>query len=278
MKLTLSAVAAMALAMAVSYGDEPRIVGPVADGTPVPEVPKPVFEFSAQDILESTSHQQGGRNIIVQRVSPQPLPPPPIPAAEPTPEQQAALEVALADFREDHPSTDLLVLGATIYRSADSPTRTLVRWWPQGAGRQQVTFWSSADFSLISGIQSFSDSAGNIHAVLMGWGITSIEQQRKLRAEHGIEFDEPEIPDFPEGDATFVIIDETPDAETLAPIQALHDLYNKERARLQTAFDGREAARLAREAYLKAHPPQPKDITLRYWRTESPAPPKGGDQ
>ena len=49
-------------------------------------------------------------------------------------------------------------------------------------------------------------------------------------------------------------------------IQSLHDLYNREFQRLLTAYQGREQARLAQVAELKAHPPQPKDITLNYWR------------
>jgi len=57
----------------------------------------------------------------------------------------------------------------------------------------------------------------------------------------------------------------------LVPIQSLHDLYDKEYARLRAAYEGREQARIAREALLKANPPQPKDITLNFWRSEKPA-------
>jgi hypothetical protein len=42
-----------------------------------------------------------------------------------------------------------------------------------------------------------------------------------------------------------------------------------------TVFRG-ERAQLQREAELKANPPRPKNITLNYWRTERPAPAKGG--
>jgi hypothetical protein len=43
-------------------------------------------------------------------------------------------------------------------------------------------------------------------------------------------------------------------------------------------LEGRECARIEREAYLKANPPQPKDITLNYWRVEKPAPVKGANK
>ena len=48
-------------------------------------------------------------------------------------------------------------------------------------------------------------------------------------------------------------------------------MYNNERGRLHTAYQGRELARLAREAELKANPPQPQNITVRYWlKTTAP--------
>ena len=64
----------------------------------------------------------------------------------------------------------------------------------------------------------------------------------------------------------------------MVSIQSLHDLYNSEYARLKTALEGRERARIEREAYLKANPPQPKDIVLNFWRTEKPAPVKGANK
>ena len=48
----------------------------------------------------------------------------------------------------------MLSLGATVYRFRNSPPRTLVQYWPKN-GDEPFTFWSSADFSLISGIHSF---------------------------------------------------------------------------------------------------------------------------
>jgi len=97
----------------------------------------------------------------------------------------------------------------------------------------------------------------------------------ELRTAKGLEYDAPDMPDFPEGEATFQIVGKQPAAEDLVPIQALHDLYNSEFNRLKTAWEGRERARIEREAYLKANPPQPKNVILNYWRTDKPAPVKG---
>ena len=59
-------------------------------------------------------------------------------------------------------------------------------------------------------------------------------------------------------------------------IQEINDLYNAEFWRLKTAREGRERARLQHEADLKAHPPQPKNIVVNFWTTDTPAPANRG--
>ncbi|MEO5714077.1 MAG: hypothetical protein ABIT37_11370 [Luteolibacter sp.] len=90
----------------------------------------------------------------------------------------------------------------------------------------------------------------------------------------------PQLPVIPAGKATFVIIGAPPAPETLTTVQSLHDVYNNEYERLKAAYEGRERARIAHEAELKAHPPKPKDIILNYWRIPdaAPSPAEGGAQ
>jgi hypothetical protein len=250
-----------------------RILGNIPDGTPPPpSPPKPEYHVAAGDVLDTATHKQGGRTIAIQKIKPIALPPPPPPAEVTVSEPDVEFSQRLAEYHEAHPKNELLFLGATVFRSKDSPPRTLVRWWPQG-GKGTITFWSSADFALIAGgISSFIDSAADTHQLLMGWGNVDIDRMSELRAAKGLEYDAPSMPDFPQGKATFEITgDHQPAAEELIVIQSLHDVYNSELERLKTAYDGRERALIAREAYLKANPPQPKDITLNYWRVEKPA-------
>ena len=256
-----------------------RILGNIPDGTPPPPAPpKPKLAIAREDVLQTTTHEQGGRTITIRKIKPIDLPPPPAPAVpQASAELDAAFSQRLAEYRAAHPRSELLFLGATVFRSKDSPPRTLVRWWPMGKG-EEITFWSSADFALIAGgIQSFADTAGDTHSLFMGWGNVDIDRMTDLLASKGREYDAPDMPRFAEGKATFKIIKGRPAAEDLVAIQSLHDLYNSEYARLLTAWQGRERARIEREAYLKAHPPQPKDITLNYWRTEKPASKEKGE-
>ncbi len=250
-----------------------RILGDIPDGTPPPpQPPKPEYHIAARDVLNTTTHEQGGRTITIREIKPIALPPPPPPAGIADTEPDAEFSQRLAEYSETHPKNELLFLGATVFRSKDSSPRTLVRWWPQG-GRGDITFWSSADFALIAGgINSFADAAGDTHHTLMGWGNVDLDHMAELDAARGREYDAPDLPKFPEGKATFEVTGDTkPTAEELVVIQSLHDLYNSEYERLKTAYEGRERARIEREEYLKANPPQPKDITLNFWRTEKPA-------
>ena len=253
-----------------------RILGSIPDGTPPPpEPPKPRFIVPARDVLESKSIQQGGRIITVRKINPIALPPPPPPVEPLSPEARSAFREKVAAYRETHPRTKMAFLSATVFRSKDSPPRTLVRCWPEGK-RETITYWSSADFGLISGIHGYADGAGTNHALLMGWGYVDLETMSEMQAARLKAYGATALPKFPEGKASFEITGTPVAAEDLAAIQALHDLYNNEHARLKSAFEGRERARLEREAYLKAHPPQPNDITLDYWLIETPAPAKGG--
>jgi hypothetical protein len=248
-----------------------RIHGPIPDGSPPPPAaPKPEYHIAARDILSTKTHQQGGRTITVREIKPIALPQPPAPIEVTPTAVDEEFRAQLRAYHAANPRPNLLSIGATVFRSASQAPRTLVRWWPMGTDHQ-ITFWSSADFSLIAGgIGSFTDTAGRTHSIFMSWSTMDAERADKLLAVTGRIYQSPEIPTFPAGKATYQIIGDPPTPETLTAIQSLHDLYNNELPRLQTAYQGREQARLQKEAYEKANPPQPQNITLNYWRSEHP--------
>ena len=248
-----------------------RILGDLPDGTPPPpEPPKPTFIVPAKDVLETETIEQGGRTITIQEIKPIELLPT---SAAPAPPDldKPAVQARLAEYRANHPQIELIRLGACVYHPEDSAPRTLVTYWT-AAGEAPITFWSSADFSLLTGLVNFVGTDGQTRSLLMAWSTAHIEQSIESLANSGREpTPPPEIPQFPTGKATFIIATGTPTAENLASIQALHDVYNKEYEKLKAACERREQARLQQEAELKAHPPQPKNITLSHWRINSPA-------
>lgn len=253
-----------------------RIMGDLADGTPPPPaVPKPAFVVPPKDILATTTHQQGGRTITIQKIKPIALPPPPEPDPKPETPDPTALQESPAEPGVPQPKWDFLIFGATVFRFKDSPPRTLVNYWTNKNGN--VSFWSSADFGLLSGFSDFVAANGDTYSLFMAWSYEDIDRITDLYASKDRPYEGLVIPAFPDAKATFTLTGQPPaDPEVLVPIQALHDIYNNEFARLKAANDGRERARIQREAELKANPSRPKNLTLNYWSIDTPAPAKGG--
>lgn len=274
-----AAMAAIATVTAQDGISAARILGPVPDGTPSPSLaPDPEYLVDPRDVLDSRTHQQGGRTITIRQIKP-------IALQLPAPVDSTAVEEAsefswpLAESREEHPGSRLLFLGATVFRAEDSPPRTLVRYRPE-EGREEITLWSSADFALIAGgIHAFVDSADETHQLVMSSGDVELERMTDHQSAKGGDPAAPDMPAFPAGKATFRMVGQQPAPEDIAIIQSLHDIYNSEYARLKAAHQGREEARIKNEEYLRDHPPEPKDITLNFWRIEKSAVNrKGADQ
>jgi len=252
-----------------------HILGNLSDGTPPPPAPPKIpFIVPRQDILATTIHQQGGRTITIQKIKPIALPSMPEPGLPASDVDVAAFVVRAAAYRATHPSIELICAGATVYHSKTSPARSLVRIWPYG-DEEPVDFWSSADFGYLSGFPSFIGSDGNARSLFMMWTNADMDREARSKSMRGLTYNPPEIPEFPAGPASFAFVGKLPSDRIIASVQSLHDLYNNEFGRLKAAYEGRQRANLQREADLKAHPPQPKNIVLNYWRTETPAPVKG---
>ena len=61
------------------------------------------------------------------------------------------------------------------------------------------------------------------------------------------------------------------DADAIAPITALHELYKVEGPHLMAAYQARKQARIEHEAWLRANPPQPQDVLIQVWKREEEA-------
>jgi hypothetical protein len=241
-----------------------RIIGEIPDGTPpLPEPPKPVFTVAARDVIDTQTYQESGRTITFQRIAP--------PAMPNLPEAPTAAEAAQEGSREEQtvepadesPADNFVMAGATVFRSKDGHTRSLVQLWPQNGG-QAVAIWSSADFGLLAPIGSFVCTDGKTRSLMLMWSASQTESLATLETELGP--DSPPIPKFAEGKASFSTTTGKASDAALVWIQSLHDIYNNDYERLKTAYAGREQARLAKEAELKANPPKPKNLVFNYWR------------
>jgi hypothetical protein len=249
--------------------DSPQVVDPIADSTsPGLESPPATLDIKPEDILSTKVRDLGDRKLVIQKVVPYDLS-----AYAPSPESvvSVAVDETPAKLPEAIRETEFVFIGATVYTSKDQPDqpRTLVQLWPQGS-KEPITCWSSANWNWLAGFGSFQGTDGRHYALIMSHSTEDVERMEELHQRFGGTYQSPTPPEFPAGRATFQVTSGASDAETLAPLQALHDLYNAESAQLQAAHEAREAANKQQEAERLANPPQPKDITLRYWRIPPP--------
>ena len=227
----------------------------------------PTLGIRAQDIRETTVRELDEQKFIFQRVQPVELAPPQpeVPPTEPLTSQELA---AAARAKQK-----LLFLGGSVYSADDSPDkyRTLVRYWPEGG--EEVIFWSSANFLFLGGFASFEAGEGNStvsYSLILSASDFHMASFAELPAKKPLWDLPTDIPEFPEGKAKFVVVKGSATPEQLAPIQALHDLYNSQINELKASYLARVEEAREREEYLKAHPPEKKNLIFHHWRIDDP--------
>ncbi len=197
------------------------------------------------------------KHLIVEPIFPDP--PPPLPPREIT---DLAVTARMAMMHAKYRKTEIVYVSATVY----DHQRTFVRWWPNGNHGQEMCAWSNLDFNLLSGFAEFTWQ-GRKFALLMGLGNENSTTRRRSVSKSGQIYTPPDIPEIPLDGPGFVVTKgDATEPGALDFLTSLHDLYRVEGTRLQDAYVGREKARIEHEAYLRANPPQPEDLTT--WISE----------
>lgn len=272
----------------VARETEAEIPGSISDGTPSEPAPQPEpLEF---DVVRSHTKRvhvveapempglpapEGDINVTVQLVKNPGLPDPPPPLPSLPPDDPAVL-ARLAELGEAYPETQLAFVSATVY----DHSRTLLRCYPSGGAKREITLWSNLDFNHFCGFATFqvkgSDEETRQYGLLMGIGNENIQQRTKFLAEHDREYIAPEIPQLPDpadaGPAFVITEGDTSDREAMELVEGMHNLYKAEGARMEAAYHARIKAYEERKAYLLANPPKPKDVTIQFWKREKPSP------
>jgi hypothetical protein len=250
-----------------------QIIGHLADGSPPQQSPPlPALEL---DVLKSLTKplvieepaplpdMQPVRrtvtltkNLIVEPVL-QELPPlPPMDITDP------AVIARMATMPANVSKIEIVFISATVF----DHSRTLVKWWPNGRHDKEMCAWSNLDFNVFSGLCYYSWQ-GRKYALLLALGNESTAARRRMANINGRAYAPPEIPQIPADGPGFVITKgDATEPAALDLISSLHALYRIEEVRLLDAYAGRERARSEREAFLRANPPQPQDVTT--WITE----------
>lgn len=255
----------------LSQGLLPANEGAVSIGAPQSQ-PEPVIlstrirriEREEPPPLPDMKPVRGLVTATIQRVEPVPAPQPP--AARPAPGPEAS-----ARFRElasRRPRPVFVMLSATVYDGEN----TQLRWHLNGMPDSEMTAWSNVDFELLRGRDRFNFNGTDYHFfMLVGRGSTAARQ--RLAARLGKTHTPPAIPGLPPDETpAFVVTKGAADPAATAPITALHEYFRVNSAALKAERAARERARIEYEAHIRAHPPQPQDVLIRYAAGTRPAP------
>lgn len=194
------------------------------------------------------------------------------------------LVAAKAEWAEAYEGTKLIFVSATVYRLADG-ARTRLRIYPDADASKELVAWSNVDFNHFGGFSIFQinwpDGRRADRGTLLGLGSVEVRGGNRWLSPEGFSLkDIPELADVEVAGPAFVVdeaVTGEPNEMALARLQELHELYRAEGERMKAAYEKRVVADRARRAFLRKHPPKPKDLVLHYWRPQrSETSEKGG--
>lgn len=255
-----------------SQHDPTRLTSPVADGSPPePEELEPRIIHSTDDVWNTKVSELGDRLVISHRVAPIDLPP--LPEKSPAPALMEDVDSNLTpeDSTPEDKTFSYIFIGASTYEFADSPdeARSFVQLWIR-QGEKPVSLWTNANFLWLGGFSEFATGTRS-HSMILASSAVKLDRLADFESSVPRREGHPVPPPFKPGEpARYVIVDGSPTQEELAPLEALLALLNQpeERERLKSAHEGRLRAAEERAAFLKANPPEKKDIILRHWRMD----------
>ena len=204
--------------------------------------------------------------VRFEKLRPLSLPPIPEPVrAELDPEQAAAFQEAAREAMKDR---RFVFVGATVYVPEGDPdqAKSFVRFWPQPGG-EAVSMWVNANMIWLGGFADYQ-TEDTVYSLLMACSVTDIEKREEMSRLSKFEWEAPDIPEFPEGEASFVVVEGDPAPDDLKPFESLMEVYRTDKARLKYAHELRVAEAERRRLERLADPPELKNLNIRYWRLD----------
>jgi hypothetical protein len=148
------------------------------------------------------------------------------------------------------PNTRLRVVPSNGQSSPTAP--------PPGVIEYQA--WSNIDWECMRGVNAV-EAGGIRYEMMPGIGCVGVDTANRF----GRTFTMPEHPELPEAPATFVVTKGDPsNLDATAFLRAVHAAYPAQAEELWAAHATRVQYLREHAEWLKAHPPQPKDITIIY--------------
>lgn len=209
------------------------------------------------------------RTVTIEKVADPHLPePPPVVVPDPNDPEVIARRAAFrAAARAAYKPAQVISLSATTYDF----TLTRLVWRSKERPNEEITAWSNIPFEYIRGFGDYVIKDKK-YMLFLGYGVETTLNRKRLAARLNIPYVPPLPPPLPDlaadGPAFVVVKGDATGTPELEFLTGLHEIFPTEAPRLKAAYEAREAARIAHEAYVRAHPPEPQDIHLRVWEIE----------
>jgi len=217
------------------------------------------FDFT---ILERREARAKGRRVIANRIADPGLPERAAPARSRSGSEPAAGRLAeMGALAELQPVT--LAVSATVYER----DITRLRWRHEG---KTYEAWSEIDWNLMRSVVDLRTDTKS-YLVLLAVGNASNREPGLASPYDPAEI--PDLPPFSQPWSEYALMleagDPEPDPEALKGIDALHAHFDAHEAALRVRYHNRKVLAGARERYDAAHPEEPKDVEVFFWKPDA---------
>lgn len=251
----LCGLAVMATARAQIAGDIPANTTAAKPAEPAP------VQF---EIIESRKIDLGNRSAIYNRVAPPLLPPKP--PSEPPPVRPPLTAEQLQALEQSQPAPKknvVIFISATVYDRQITQLR-----WSDESGAHRA--FSNIDFNYFSGAGMFA-TPDTSYFLMMGLG----NETRDAAAASKIQL--PALEQFRPTQAQYLVVQDdakSPTDQSLKWLDDLHAYFDANKQQMIDGYNKSVADQIARQQWLKEHPPVPQNTVINFWRV-SPTAPKG---
>lgn len=248
-RVILCGLAVMATARAQLAGDIPANTTAAKPAEPAP------VQF---EIIESRKIDLGNRSAIYNRVAPPLLPAKPPSEPPPVPPSLTAEQLLALEQSQPAPKKNVaLFFSATVY---DREITQLT--WADERGFHRA--FSNLDFNYFG--RPMFETADTSYFMMMGL----VNQTRDRAVASNVQL--PGLAQFSRTLSQYIVVQDDAKPPTEQSLKWLDDLHNYFDANKQQMIDGYNksvADQIARQQWLKEHPPVPQNTVINFWRVNS---------
>ena len=216
-----------------------RIIGKLNTGAVAESSPTQTTTSSNFEVLNSKVHHLKGRRVTVQKVNP------PQPVAV---EQRSVAPVQETSKATETASSGLIFMTALPAKSGGYDLHLV-------HNGQSTKAWTNMDARYLGGFHEFIANGRHYNIMLLAADNVDPDAARRTSTQQ-------------QSISYFLTEYQGDEQASRTLLKDLHDLYQVEWRNLRWAYEERMKNQAIQEAELAANPPQPKDVTIRFWKRD----------